>query len=160
MNNLNTFQTNIAFYIETIHLICSGKQMTGFYMKCKTGLKCIKRTQIQILTGQFISKNCYSISNFNKTFNYFKDTFYEFCLLFKISLITKHPRNVHSLCHCANQNTVSNSDHNTQVNSLINIVDFCRFQDFVVVLPLLKTHKTMKGALTRTGDYIRPFSSP
>ena len=29
----------IAFYIQTSHLICSVNQMTGLYMKCKTGLK-------------------------------------------------------------------------------------------------------------------------
>ena len=26
-------------HIETSHLICSANQMTGFYMKCNTGLK-------------------------------------------------------------------------------------------------------------------------
>ena len=33
------FQPNVAFHIETSHLICSANQITGFYMKCNTGLK-------------------------------------------------------------------------------------------------------------------------
>ena len=35
----NPYQPSIAFHIETSHLICRTNQMTGFYMKCKTGLK-------------------------------------------------------------------------------------------------------------------------
>ena len=31
------FQGGVAFYIETSHLFCSAKQMTGFYTKCNTG---------------------------------------------------------------------------------------------------------------------------
>ena len=31
---INPFQTSVAFHIETSHLLCSGKQMAGFYMKC------------------------------------------------------------------------------------------------------------------------------
>lgn len=34
---LNTFRPSIAFDIETDPLFCSAKQMTGSYMKCKTG---------------------------------------------------------------------------------------------------------------------------
>ena len=33
------FQPSVAFHIETRHLICSANQITGFYMKCNTGLK-------------------------------------------------------------------------------------------------------------------------
>ena len=40
---LNPFQLSVAFYIETSHWICNANQMTGFYMKCKTGLKCVNR---------------------------------------------------------------------------------------------------------------------
>ena len=36
---LNPFQPSVAFQIETSHLICSANQVTGFYMKCNTGLK-------------------------------------------------------------------------------------------------------------------------
>ena len=32
-----------AFHIETRHLFCSAKQMTGFYMKHNTGLKLVKQ---------------------------------------------------------------------------------------------------------------------
>ena len=30
---------SIAFHIETSHLICTANHMTGFYLKCNTGLK-------------------------------------------------------------------------------------------------------------------------
>ena len=33
------FQPRVVFYIETSHLIYTANQMTGFYMKCNTGLK-------------------------------------------------------------------------------------------------------------------------
>ena len=36
---INPFQPSVTFHIETSHLICSAKQITGFYMKYNTGLK-------------------------------------------------------------------------------------------------------------------------
>ena len=33
---------NVASHIETRHLFCRAKQMTGFYMKRTTGLKRVK----------------------------------------------------------------------------------------------------------------------
>ena len=33
------FQASVAIHIETSHLICNAIQITGFYTKCKTGLK-------------------------------------------------------------------------------------------------------------------------
>ena len=36
---LHPFQPSITFHIETSHLLCSAKKMTGFCMKDKTGLK-------------------------------------------------------------------------------------------------------------------------
>ena len=36
---VNIFQPSVAFHIETSRLICSAKQMTGFYMKSKTALQ-------------------------------------------------------------------------------------------------------------------------
>ena len=41
MVEINLFQSSVAFHIETSHLFCSAKQMTGFYMKPTTGLKWI-----------------------------------------------------------------------------------------------------------------------
>lgn len=38
----NPFQSSVVFLTEIIHLFCSVKQMTGFYMKCKAGLKWVK----------------------------------------------------------------------------------------------------------------------
>ena len=37
------FQSSVAFHIETSQLFCRAKQMTGFYMKRKTGLESIVR---------------------------------------------------------------------------------------------------------------------
>ena len=39
INPFNYFQLNVAFYVQTSHLICTANQMTGFYMECNTGLK-------------------------------------------------------------------------------------------------------------------------
>ena len=36
---VNPFQHSVGIYIETSHLICTADQITGFYMKCNTGLK-------------------------------------------------------------------------------------------------------------------------
>ena len=36
---VNLFQPSVYIYIETSHLLCRIKQMTGFYMKRNTGLK-------------------------------------------------------------------------------------------------------------------------
>ena len=36
---VNPFQPSVAFHIETSHLISKANQMTGFYVKCNTGLK-------------------------------------------------------------------------------------------------------------------------
>ena len=44
---------SIAFYIETSHLFCFAKQMTGFYMKRNTGLKWVKSNlQVKSLQHQ------------------------------------------------------------------------------------------------------------
>ena len=42
---LNHF--NQVFHIETSHLICSVNEVTGFYMKCNTGLKWVKNLWIK-----------------------------------------------------------------------------------------------------------------
>ena len=39
---VNHFQPSVAFHIDPSHLICVANQMTGFYMKCSTGLKWVK----------------------------------------------------------------------------------------------------------------------
>ena len=36
---INPFQCSVAFHIETSHLVCRAKQMTGVHVACKTGLK-------------------------------------------------------------------------------------------------------------------------
>ena len=40
--SINPFQLSVGLYIETSHLYYSGKETTGLYMKCNTGLKLIK----------------------------------------------------------------------------------------------------------------------
>ena len=37
------FQPSVAFHRETSQLFCCWKEMAGFYMKCNTGLKWVKR---------------------------------------------------------------------------------------------------------------------
>ena len=37
---LDQFQSGFAYHTETSHWFCSAKQMTGFDIKCNTGLKC------------------------------------------------------------------------------------------------------------------------
>ena len=38
----NCEKLSVTFHIETNHLIYTPNQMTGFYMKCKIWLKCVK----------------------------------------------------------------------------------------------------------------------
>ena len=38
----NQFQSSVAFHMDTSHLICFASQVTGFYIKCNTGLKWVK----------------------------------------------------------------------------------------------------------------------
>ena len=42
MTPLKLFQPSDTFHTETNHLICCANQMTGFYMKCKTGIKWVQ----------------------------------------------------------------------------------------------------------------------
>ena len=39
IKKINSFQPSIACLVESSYLICNANRMTGFYMKCKTGLK-------------------------------------------------------------------------------------------------------------------------
>ena len=39
----NLFQPSVAFYIETIYLLCNANQMTESYMKSTTELKWAKK---------------------------------------------------------------------------------------------------------------------
>ena len=54
---INPFHPNVAFHVETSHLFCSAKQMTGFYMERNTGLKWVNIqafTQNQVF--RYVSK--------------------------------------------------------------------------------------------------------
>ena len=42
----NPFQSRVAFHIGTGHLIYTANQMTGFCVKCNTGLKWVKSIQL------------------------------------------------------------------------------------------------------------------
>ena len=48
--SINSFQPSVKFHIETSHLICSANQITGFYMKCNTGLELVKAQRYIILS--------------------------------------------------------------------------------------------------------------
>ena len=48
----NPFQPSVEFHIETSHLFCRAKQMTGFYMKHKNGLKWAKNKTLLVRTGR------------------------------------------------------------------------------------------------------------
>ena len=47
-NVINSFQSGVAFHIETSHLFSRAKQMTGFYMKSNTGLKQVNFNHFKI----------------------------------------------------------------------------------------------------------------
>ena len=42
IDSISPFQPNVMFHIETSHLFCRAKQMTGFYMKRNTRQKFVK----------------------------------------------------------------------------------------------------------------------
>ena len=39
---IKPFQPNVAFHIDTSHLICNANKMTGFYKECNNERKCVK----------------------------------------------------------------------------------------------------------------------
>ena len=51
--HLNLFQPRVTSYIETSHLLCSAKQMTGFYMKHNAGRKSVK----ELTKGKLTARN-------------------------------------------------------------------------------------------------------
>ena len=40
------FQSIVGFQVETNHLICTANKVTGFFMKCHTGLKWVKKNHL------------------------------------------------------------------------------------------------------------------
>ena len=42
-------QPIVVFHIETSHLFCRVKQVTGFYMICNTGLKWVNKAVTRVL---------------------------------------------------------------------------------------------------------------
>ena len=54
--SLDLFQPIVAFYLEVSHLICCVNQVSGFYMKCNTGLKWVSGFYMKCNTGlQWVS---------------------------------------------------------------------------------------------------------
>ena len=47
----NPSQPSVAFHIETSHLISTASQMTGFHMKCNSGLKWANSTCPILING-------------------------------------------------------------------------------------------------------------
>ena len=39
---INPFQPSVVFHIETSQLLCRAKEITGFLMRCNTGLEWVK----------------------------------------------------------------------------------------------------------------------
>ena len=51
----NPFQSSVTFHIETSHLICNAKQMTGFYMECNTWLKWVNQISDNKMAAIFLT---------------------------------------------------------------------------------------------------------
>ena len=72
---LNPFQPSVVFHIETSHLFCCAKQMTGFYMKRSTRLKWIKYASEFGIVSKFFfyyQTNLSELINFYSPWNYQK----------------------------------------------------------------------------------------
>ena len=48
ITGINTIMSSVAFHIETSNLICSANQITGFYIKCNTGLKWVNVSELTV----------------------------------------------------------------------------------------------------------------
>ena len=70
---VNLFQPTVAFHIETSNLIYTVNQMTGFYMKCNTGLKWEFQCSLKIEASFLRSRE----SNANTRFNVYTQMFSE-----------------------------------------------------------------------------------
>ena len=56
LKRVDIFQPSVAFQIKSSHLICKANNMTGFYMKCETGMNWVlKNVTIYLL--------CFSVSS-------------------------------------------------------------------------------------------------
>ena len=55
---IDSFQPNIAFYMETNDLISTISQLTGFYMKCNSRLNGLKSIRLKL----FSCNNCCILS--------------------------------------------------------------------------------------------------
>ena len=51
MKQDNTFQPSVAFRIGANSLICNANPMTGFYLKCITGLKRVNKISLNLLNA-------------------------------------------------------------------------------------------------------------
>ena len=47
---IDQFQSNIAFYLETNHLISTATQLTGFYMKCNSRMNGLKAIRLKLFS--------------------------------------------------------------------------------------------------------------
>ena len=50
----NPFHSSIVFHIETSHLISTANQMNDFYVKCNTGMKCVRLKYFMVQTSMKI----------------------------------------------------------------------------------------------------------
>ena len=74
----NSFQPSVAFHIESSHLLCSTKQMTGFYME-----------RYETLGWKGLSRVGIIGSGFQRAFEepYFSNVFYIFFKNFQVKII-------------------------------------------------------------------------
>ena len=74
---INRFSLSAAFNIETSHLFCWAKQMTGSYMKCYTGLKWVNLIFLFILwtIHNCLSKTAMNFSMLTNVFPLFHGEF-------------------------------------------------------------------------------------
>ena len=71
----NPFQASVAFHIETSHLFCRAKQITGFHVKRNTGLKWLNK----FIRGSSIT--IFTVKNSRKRGGYFL-TFWPWVLIY------------------------------------------------------------------------------
>ena len=69
MELFNPFQPNVGFHVETSQLFCSANQMTGFNMKCSTGLNWVKQYHAQKGATEILQYYLALPSRFEKSTN-------------------------------------------------------------------------------------------
>ena len=48
---VNLFQPSVVLHIDTNHFVCNANQVTGFYIQCNIGLKCVKKRKFVVVNS-------------------------------------------------------------------------------------------------------------